>query len=188
MTKSTQNPVDTHLTSTDKVSTEIVNIDKVSTQVSGTEKDSNTDQHLDIDNGIALAQTLEPYFRPDEQTIVCGALDNKKIVMLAQAGVELIINLQPDDELIFDEAAAVKQAGMAYEQLPISGAKDLKQLNILAFDNILRQHHGKKVAMHCGSGNRVGAAAALRAGWLRGRKMDTAMARGQSHGLDSLEE
>lgn len=78
---------------------------------------------------------------------------------------------------------------MYYEQLPIGGADDLKQLKILAFDNILRQYHGKKVAMHCGSGNRAGAAMALRAGWLRGRKMDTAMERGRSHGLDdSLEQ
>ncbi|WP_435949097.1 beta-lactamase hydrolase domain-containing protein [Psychrobacter sp. DM8] len=145
-------------------------------------------QYIDTDNGIALNQALQPYFRPDKQTIVCGALDDDKIAALVKAGVELVINLQPDDELVFDEADAVQQAGMSYEQLPISGANDLKQLNILAFDNILRQHHGKKIAMHCGSGNRVGAAIALRAGWLRGRKMDTAMARGQSHGLTGLEE
>ena len=91
-------------------------------------------------------------------------------------------------KLSFDEAAAVKRAGMYYEQLPISGAADLKQLKVLAFDNILRQYHGKKVALHCGSGNRVGAVTALRAGWLRGRKMDTAMARGRSHGLSKLED
>lgn len=146
-----------------------------------------TDQNVP-DNGIDLASIFEPYFRPDTNTIVCGALDDEKVAALAKAGVELVINLQPDDELSFDEAAAVERAGMHYEQLPISGAADLKQLKILAFDNILRQHHGKKVAMHCGSGNRAGAAIALRAGWLRGRKMDTAMERGRSHGLTKLEE
>ncbi|WP_299187513.1 sulfur transferase domain-containing protein [uncultured Psychrobacter sp.] len=140
------------------------------------------------DNGINLSKVLEPYFRPDEQTIVCGALDESKVKALAVAGVELVINLQPDDELSFDESEAVTRAGMYYEQLPISGAQDLKQLNILAFDNILRQYHGKKTALHCGSGNRAGAAIALRAGWLRGRKMDTAMARGRSHGLAGLEQ
>lgn len=143
---------------------------------------------LDRDNGINLTTTLAPYFRPDEQTIVCGALDEEKIAALVKAGVELVINLQADDELAFDEAAAVTQAGMSYEHLPINGANDLKQLKILAFDNILRQHHGKKTVMHCGSGNRAGAAMALRAGWLRGRKMETAMERGFSHGLTSLEQ
>lgn len=148
--------------------------------------DSNADR--DADNGIDLVSIFEPYFRPDANTIVCGALDDEKVVALAKAGIELVINLQPDDELSFDESAAVERAGMYYEHLPISGAKELKQLKILAFDNILRQYHGKKIAMHCGSGNRVGAAMALRAGWLRGRKMDTAMARGHSHGLTSLEQ
>ena len=150
--------------------------------------DADDNQAPIADNGINLAATLEPYFRPDEQTIVCGALDEAKVKALAESGVELVINLQPDDELSFDESAAVERAGMSYEQLPISGAADLKQLKILAFDNILRQHHGKKIAMHCGSGNRVGAAIALRAGWLRGRKMDTAMERGRSHGLTKLED
>lgn len=149
---------------------------------------SDADTHTNPDNGIDLAVILEPYFRPDANTIVCGALDDEKVSALAQAGVEIIINLQPDDELGFDESAAVLRAGMHYEHLPINGAAELKQLKILAFDNILRQHHSKKIAMHCGSGNRVGAAIALRAGWLRGRKMDTAMERGRSHGLTKLEQ
>ena len=152
--------------------------------------DISTDNNAEsaTDNGVNLATIFEPYFRPDENTIVCGALDEDKVAALAAAGVEVVINLQPDDELSFDEKAAVEGAGMDYEQLPISGANDLKQLKMLAFDNILRQHHGKKIAMHCGSGNRVGAAIALRAGWLRGRKMDTAMERGRSHGLTKLAE
>lgn len=143
---------------------------------------------VDSDNGVDLAAVFEPYFRPDANTIVCGALDDEKVVALAKSGVELVINLQPNDELSFDETAAVERAGMSYEHLPINGAAELKQLKILAFDNILRQYHGKKIAMHCGSGNRVGAAIALRAGWLRGRKMDTAMERGRSHGLTKLEQ
>ncbi|WP_300407542.1 sulfur transferase domain-containing protein [uncultured Psychrobacter sp.] len=149
----------------------------------------DADTRYDSDNGVVLTEALSPYFRPAEQTIVCGALDEQKVSALAQAGVELVINLQANEELAFDEAKAVQQAGMAYEHLPIASAADLKQLNILAFDNILRQHHGKKTVMHCGSGSRVGAAVALRAGWLRGRKMDTAMERGHSHGLtEKLEQ
>lgn len=140
------------------------------------------------DNGVDLASVIEPYFRPDANTVVCGALNEEKVAALAKAGIDVVINLQPDEELSFNEAAAVERAGMGYEHLPISGVADLKQLKILAFDNILRQHHGKKIALHCGSGNRVGAAIALRAGWLRGRKMDTAMERGRSHGLTKLED
>nr|WP_201594740.1 sulfur transferase domain-containing protein [Psychrobacter vallis] len=149
---------------------------------------NNATNNSTLDNGVDLAAVIDPYFRPDANTIVCGALDDTKVLALAKAGIELVINLQPDDELSFDESAAVERAGMQYEHLPINGAADLKQLKILAFDNILRQHYGKKIAVHCGSGNRVGAAIALRAGWLRGRKMDTAMERGRSHGLTKLED
>lgn len=150
--------------------------------------DISSDDHSDSDNGVDLSVILEPYFRPDANTIVCGALNEEKVAALAKAGVELVINLQSEDELSFNESAAVERAGMSYEHLPINGAEELKQLKILAFDNILRQYHGKKMAIHCGSGNRVGAAIALRAGWLRGRKMDTAMERGRSHGLTKLEQ
>ena len=158
------------------------------TKVAEPDNSATIDEATAKDNGIDLENMFEPYFRPDDNTIVCGALDDEKVAALAAAGVELVLNLQPDDELNFDERAAVERAGMHYEQLPISGAKDLKQLNILAFDNILRQYHGKKTVLHCGSGNRAGAAVALRAGWLRGRKMDTALERGRSHGLTKLEE
>ena len=135
-----------------------------------------------------LNEYFDTLFHPDANTIVCGALDEQKIQALAAAGVQHIINLQPDEELAFDEAEAASRHGMTYSQLPISGAADLKQVNLLAFDRLLREHHGKKIAMHCQTGNRVGAAMALRAGWLRGRKMETALERGRAHGLTTLEQ
>ena len=175
--------------STDQTAHSIVT-DTAAANDSSSNSSSNGSSSNDsaLDNGVDLATIFESYFRPDANTVVCGALDEEKVAALAKAGVDVVINLQPDDELSFDESVAVERAGMHYAQLPISGAADLKQLKILAFDNILRQYHGKKIAVHCGSGNRVGAAIALRAGWLRGRKMDTAMERGRSHGLTKLED
>lgn len=177
-----------HETNTDQTDTSVATDTVAANNTLNSNVIDASDVDTTTDNGVDLAVILEPYFRPDANTIVCGALDDEKVAALAQAGVEIVINLQPDDELGFDEAAAVLRAGMHYEHLPINGAAELKQLKILAFDNILRQHHSKKIAMHCGSGNRVGAAIALRAGWLRGRKMDTAMERGRSHGLTKLEQ
>ncbi|MDO5769689.1 MAG: sulfur transferase domain-containing protein [Psychrobacter sp.] len=136
----------------------------------------------------SLSDYFDNLYQPNEDTLVCGALDEDKVKALAQAGFEHIINLQPEDELTFDEAAAAERHGLTYSYLPIGGAQDLKQINLLAFDKILREYHGKKIVMHCKSGNRVGAAMALRAGWLRGRKMETALERGRAHGLTSLED
>ena len=92
-----------------------------------------------VDNGAELEAVLEPYFRPDSQTIVCGALDAEKVAALAEAGVELVINLQPDDELNFDEAAAVTAGGRAQEKLPIRGAPEVKEPNKVEVDKVLRQ-------------------------------------------------
>ncbi|HAO59362.1 MAG TPA: serine/threonine protein phosphatase [Psychrobacter sp.] len=136
----------------------------------------------------SLEQILDNAKFPDANTVVTGKLSPEKIAKIAEAGIEHIINLQPDSELSFDEKSAVEAAGIHYTHLPISGADDLKQVNLLEFDKALRAHHGKKTLLHCGSGNRVGACMALRAGWLRGRKMDTAMERGKQHGLTGLEE
>lgn len=136
----------------------------------------------------SLEQILDNAKFPDANTVVTGKLSPEKIAKIAEAGIEHIINLQPDSELSFDEKSAVEAAGIHYTHIPISGADDLKQVNLLEFDKALRAHHGKKTLLHCGSGNRVGACMALRAGWLRGRKMDTAMERGKQHGLTGLEE
>ncbi|PNK59713.1 beta-lactamase hydrolase domain-containing protein [Psychrobacter sp. FDAARGOS_221] len=135
----------------------------------------------------SLQQLLEPVLDkalfPDANTVVSGQLSEEVIDKLAEAGIEHVINLQPESELTFDEKAAVEAHGMAYTHLPIAKTDDLKQLNLLEFDKALRTHHGKKTLLHCDSGNKVGAVVALRAGWLRGRKMDTAMQRGKDHGL-----
>ncbi|BBI68285.1 hypothetical protein PKHYL_24760 [Psychrobacter sp. KH172YL61] len=34
--------------------------------------------HSDSDNGVDLSAVFEPYFRPDANTIVCGALNEGK--------------------------------------------------------------------------------------------------------------
>lgn len=135
-----------------------------------------------------LGEVLEQAKFPDANTVVTGALTPEKVSKIAEAGIEHIINLQPESELSFDEKAAIEAEGIHYTHLPICGADDLKQVNLLEFDKALRTYHGKKTLIHCGSGNRVGACVALRAGWLRGRKMDTALQRGKEHGLGSLEE
>ncbi|WP_296403187.1 sulfur transferase domain-containing protein [Psychrobacter sp.] len=135
-----------------------------------------------------LSEVLVNAKFPDANTVVSGKLSADHIDKIAKAGIEHIINLQPESELSFDEKAAVEEAGIHYTHLPIAGAEDLKQINLLEFDKVLRANHGKKTLIHCGSGNRVGACIALRAGWLRGRKMETAIERGKEHGLSSLEE
>lgn len=172
------------------------NVSKNSMSKTDVAEDKNTEglpevslANVNLNENPNLKSQLDPLFIPDDNTVVTGALNKQKIATIAAAGIEHVINLQPEDELDFDEKAEVEAQGMTYSHLPIAGAKDLKQLNLLEFDKILREQHGRRVLMHCKTGNRVGACVALRQGWLRGRKLDTAMKRGREHGLQpSLED
>ncbi len=156
------------------------------------QEDSETESYKAEDKLSSLQQALQDVLPdakfPNPKTVVAGALDADKVARLAESGVDVVFNLQPEEELEFAEAEAVEANGMTYEHLPIGDANDLKQVNLLNFDRILRQHQGKTMLIHCKSGNRVGACMALRAGWLRGRKMDTAIEQGKEHGLTGLED
>lgn len=75
------------------------------------------------------------------------------------------------------------QADITLTCIPLVSADALKQVNIMAYDKALRVHHGKTALLIADTVDMVGAAVALRAGWLRGRKMDTCLERGRAHGL-----
>ena len=107
---------------------------------------------------------------------------------MAKAGIRNVINLRPASETPdFDEANAVRAAGMNYESLPIASADDLNRANVDRFDALLKKQEGTPSLVHCASSNRVGALMALRAGWIKGQSVDEAVAVGKQWGLASLE-
>src|SRR3546814_6686791 len=95
--------------------------------------------------------------------IAAGWLGPADIDLWREAGIGHVIDLTPDEETPgFDEAATVRAAGLGYSNLPLAGPPDLTRENVLAFDALLRDAE-RPVLVHCASGNRVGAMAALRA-------------------------
>lgn len=105
---------------------------------------------------------------------------------LGAAGVRTVINLRPDSELDGrDESAEVAAAGMAYRQIAVAGADDITMANALALWKLIDQAEGK-VAVHCASGNRVGALLALGAA-RHGMDTEAAVAFGKSAGLGGAE-
>ena len=125
---------------------------------------------------------------PAPGIVSAGRLDASDIERAREAGIREIIDLTLDAETPgFDEAAAVRNAGLAYANLPLSGPGDLTLENVQAFDAMLRSAE-RPVLVHCGSGNRVGAMAALRAAWVDGRPAEEAIAVGKSWGLKGLED
>ncbi|MBJ7574666.1 tyrosine-protein phosphatase [Luteimonas sp. MC1828] len=131
---------------------------------------------------------LERFTTPAEGIHAGGRITADDLPALRAAGIRHVIDLTPDSETPgFDEAGAVRAAGMGYDNLPIAGPDDLDREAVVAFDQLLRAADGPTL-VHCASGNRVGALAALRAAWLQGADADAAVEEGRRWGLRGLED
>ena len=125
---------------------------------------------------------------PAPHRVASGRLQAADVAVLRQAGIRRVIDLSADSETpAFDEAAALRAAGIAYRNLPVHGAADLTRANVERFDRLLREAGDQPTLVHCASSNRVGAMMALRAAWVQGRAVEAALAEGRRWGLKSLE-
>ena len=141
----------------------------------------------DVLNTKALA-SLPNLASPAPHLATAGRLQASDIPVIAKAGVRHVIDLTVDSETPdFDEAAAVRGAGMQYENLPIRGAEDLTQDNVARFDRLITEVGTTPTLVHCSSSNRIGAMAALRAVWIQGQSVDAALEEGRRWGLKALE-
>ncbi|WP_374012012.1 beta-lactamase hydrolase domain-containing protein [Pseudoxanthomonas koreensis] len=138
-------------------------------------------------NGTPQAPALSRFANPVDGIHTGGRITAEDLPALRAAGITHVIDLTPGAETPdFDEAAAVRGAGLSYANLPIAGPADLSRESVDAFDQLLRDTQGPTL-VHCASGNRVGALAALRAVWLEGAEEEAAIAEGRRWGLRSLE-
>ena len=83
-----------------------------------------------------------------------------------EAGIKTIINLRQRKELDWDEAAAVKKAGLNYYHIPFHNAKTLTDEVFTKTRKLLSDKKKQPLMLHCGSANRVGAI------WLVHRVLD----------------
>ena len=124
---------------------------------------------------------------PGSGVYTSGRIAQADVERLAASGFRHVVDLTLDAETPgYDEAASVRAEGMAYEHLPIRGAEDLTFARVREFDRVLRAA-ARPVLVHCASGNRVGALAALRAGWIEGMDAEAAIDEGRRWGLKGLE-
>lgn len=125
---------------------------------------------------------------PAPHRVASGVLRAGDIAALKNAGVREVINLSAASETPnFDEAEAMRSAGITYRHLPIRGADDLTRANVIRFDELLADAGDHLTLTHCASSNRVGAMIALRAAVVGGQSSDAALAAGRRWGLKSLE-
>ena len=76
---------------------------------------------------------------------------------LQAAGMRTIINLRHRREIPWDQAAAVRQAGMRYVHVPFSGAAELTPAVFDKVLGVLADPERGPTLLHCATANRVGA-------------------------------
>jgi uncharacterized protein (TIGR01244 family) len=135
--------------------------------------------HADDTHGIANASI------PEKGILAAGQPTGEQLQVLAEEGYKTVIDLRPDTEPRgYDEAGAAKQNGLAYVNIPVTGAT----LDRAAIDRFVAEldKAQRPVVIHCATSNRVGA---LYYAWLREKGMPKAeaLAKGKAAGLKSPE-
>lgn len=127
------------------------------------------------------------FAHPEPRHFVGGQPKKNEVAELADAGVDMIINLRSHAEMNgIHEAEWATENHLAYYHIPIAGADDLTKENVLLFHQNLWLNEEKAIYMHCASGNRAGAMMALRAAWHQGASTEEALAIGERYGMTSL--
>jgi uncharacterized protein (TIGR01244 family) len=104
------------------------------------------------------------------------------------AGVEVVINLRGSEEMDWDEAAAVEEAGLTYYQVPISGdGPGFDQSSMQRISALVKKHHQQPLWLHCSSGNRASAWLAVHLVQDHHMDIDQSVALAQKVGLTSAE-
>ena len=125
---------------------------------------------------------------PAPHRVASGRLQADDMTALKRADIRNVIDLSVDSETPdFDEATAVRAAGIGYHNLPIHGARDLTRANVVQFNQLLLDAGTDPTLVHCASSNRVGAMIALRAALIYGKSTEVALAEGRRWGLKSLQ-
>lgn len=110
----------------------------------------------DLLSAIAgLANACEPL----PGVVTGGQPTAEHIDALKAAGCEVVLDLRdPMEPRPLDEPAAVRAAGMEYLNIPVSGAHLTDETLARVRDTVSNLVGDRTLFVHCGSGNRVGAA------------------------------
>lgn len=134
--------------------------------------------------GAALS--LPNQCSPSPDLISCGMPSPHDLQQAQAAGVKTIINMCGAHETT-GEADYVRQLGLHYFNIPVTGAADLTESKARALGEIVNDCTYHPILMHCMSGNRVGALLAMKAFYVDGESPTQALATGRAAGLKALE-
>lgn len=117
-----------------------------------------------------------------------GQPSREQLIEAKQKGYKTIISLRTRRETgLWDEEKTVRELGMKYVSIPVSGGSGINRQNSTALIQALSDAKDYPVMVHCGSGERVGALFALDAKLNRGMATEQALQIGRSAGLNRME-
>lgn len=120
-----------------------------------------------------MDESLTPIFnfrRLSDRLITSGLPSADELRAVAGAGFKVVINLLPDDdeETLPDERATVEALGLTYVQIPVVWTRPTHD-DLIAFFEVMAQHAGRPLYVHCAANFRVSSFMALyrvlRLGW-----------------------
>lgn len=139
-----------------------------------------------VSSEAALASGTNNIANPAENIFTSGQPSREEFAALAELGVKHVVNLRPQPEQDWDEAAYASSLGMQYHSIPVADANDITPANAEKLKQTLQSMGSEPALVHCASGNRVGALIALQHG-LESGDVDAAIAEGKRWGLTRLE-
>lgn len=132
--------------------------------------------------GIGIPNELEY-----EGILTGGQPSREQYAQAKEAGYTTIVNLRGLNEPgVTQSQSMVEELGMNYVAIPVSSAADLSRDNAQRLADAIASSEGR-VMVHCKSGNRVGALFALKARWLDGEDLESAIEVGRKTGLTGME-
>lgn len=121
---------------------------------------AQADDPAQVPFGDKMGAEVMNYNRLRPHLATGGSIDLAGVETLKDKGFRTIIDFRTPEEGTEEERVAVESAGMTYINLPISkGAPTDEQIARLG--EILEDADAAPILLHCGSGNRVGAAWAI---------------------------
>lgn len=123
---------------------------------------------------------------PQPDIISCGMPSMKDMEKAASDGIKTVINLCSPSDTPAYELSRLKELGIRYANIPVTGPQDLTREKALALGEIINDCGQHPVLIHCMSGNRVGALMAMKAFHADGATPAAALDYGLKSGLGML--
>lgn len=131
---------------------------------------------------------IKNFKHPFPGILTGGQPVREQLVEAKNKGYKTIISLRARSETgLWDEGNTVRELGMKYISIPVSGSSSISAENSRKLVHSLSDPKDYPIMVHCGSGDRVGALFALDAGINQNIAIESALEIGRKAGLNRLE-